>query len=524
MPNPLSWVGRAVSRFTRYAYRTGGNVAVLTALITPILVLAAGAATDYIAATRREETLNGIADAAALAAVTPQQMSQTAAQARIASLALFNSQAATVTGVGTVTPTITVTDGVTANNNLVRTAQVTYTSTSNNVFIQILGMSTIALGGGATAKNTLAPHINFHMLLDTSPSMAIGATPADILTLENNTTNQGTPKCGFACHETDPNADVDDQLYNPASVKCTSTPPMLPNGTADPTGYPAGSTQFPKVGTHNSIAYGAEDNFALARCLGVTLRIDNVNTAIQDMVPLAQVTQAQYLTGYNIDFYTMDAAFNQLSIPSNSPVCNIAAGTTSVGSAAPSCPTSTTTALPNLSQLAIYNNGGSDEDSYLDNGIEQMYSILTSNGTVQGGIGTPTNPQQVLIIVSDAVPDWAHPPPSGPRLPFTVINTPKNPATGNDYCTDIKNAKIRIAFLYLTYYPLPTNGYYNSNIAPLQGTTGGAAYNTANDQFYQAAQNCATPGLFAAVSVGGDVPAALKALFVKAAQTAYLSQ
>ena len=44
-----------------------------------------------------------------------------------------------------------------------------------------------------------------------------------------------------------------------------------------------------------------------------------------------------------------------------------------------------------------------------------------------------------------------------------------------DNCTAIKNSGIRIAFLYLTYNPLPTNTYYTQHIASFQPNIATAA-------------------------------------------------
>ena len=82
----------------------------------------------------------------------------------------------------------------------------------------------------------------------------------------------------------------------------------------------------------------------------------------------------------------------------------------------------------------------------------------------------------MLLIVSDAVPDAAD---SRPQKFYTVSN-----AAHGDWCTQIKNRGIRIAFLYLTYNPLPTNGFYVSNVKPIQPNVGPAA------------QACASPGLY----------------------------
>ena len=78
-------------------------------------------------------------------------------------------------------------------------------------------------------------------------------------------------------------------------------------------------------------------------------------------------------------------------------------------------------------------------------------------------------------------------------------------------CTAIKNRGIRIAVLYTVYYPLPTNAWYNSYVSPFQSSIGTTL------------QSCASPGLYFAVSTGGDISAAMTALFTTAVQTAYIS-
>ena len=81
-----------------------------------------------------------------------------------------------------------------------------------------------------------------------------------------------------------------------------------------------------------------------------------------------------------------------------------------------------------------------------------------------------------------------------------------------DNCTAIKNRGIRIAFLYTTYYPLPTNSFYNSYVAPFQS------------QIAADAQNCASQGLFFQVDTGGNISDALQTLFLRAVSTARLTQ
>ena len=79
------------------------------------------------------------------------------------------------------------------------------------------------------------------------------------------------------------------------------------------------------------------------------------------------------------------------------------------------------------------------------------------------------------------------------------------------WCTTVKNRGIRIAVLYTTYLPLPTNSWYNTLVAPFQSQIG-------TDM-----QSCASPGLYFAITTDGDITAAMQALFEEAVSTARLT-
>jgi len=87
------------------------------------------------------------------------------------------------------------------------------------------------------------------------------------------------------------------------------------------------------------------------------------------------------------------------------------------------------------------------------------------------------------------------------------------------WCTTVKNRGIRIAVLYTEYLQLPTNSWYNQWIAP---------FDTPDPSTSEIATNlkqCASPGLFYDVQSGGDITAALNALFqLVVATAAHLTQ
>src|SRR6204780_4928245 len=199
------------------------NVAVIFALVMVPTIYLLGMTLDYSQVIRKRAQLNAAADAAVIAAVTPSMLSQSSTLATAAATNVFNATANGLPGLAS-TPSLNV--NVT-NSGLVRTATVSYTAASTNNFPILLGTAAWPFNGTSSASASGAPNINFYLLLDDSPSMAIAGTPAGITTMVNNTSAQGG--CAFACHETNPAGE------NPAL------------------GNPHG-----------------EDNYALARNLGVT--------------------------------------------------------------------------------------------------------------------------------------------------------------------------------------------------------------------------------------------------------------
>ena len=452
--------------------------------VVPLIYLT-GMGVDYGSAAMREAQLNAIADSASLAAVTPAMMGITNggdAASIAAATNTFNAQVGSISGITSPTVNVTVADTVTT-----RTVTVTFTANSTDFFPNVLGRSTIALSGTSQAVGSVAPNINFYLLLDDSPSMAIPATEAGISTLESYTTAQGGGGCAFACHETNP---AGDNLQNPKKVKCAD-----------------GSTQFPN---------GGEDNYALAECLGLTLRMDNLRTAVQNLTTTATTTAQNYSATYKMAVYTFDVGVNTIS--------SLTSSLSSVSSDA-----------NNIQALTVYDNScltssncNNDQDTAFD------VSMKTMNNTNLPAPGNGTNapgdtPQEVLFLVTDGVVDQnVSSEPSlaqhygsytGSRQQSTVNPLNSGGSEPNtDWCTTIKNRGIRIAVLYTTYYPLGSNSWYNTYIAPL--TTPSAP----QDNIGARLEACASPGLYYEVTTGGDISAAMNALFQEAVSTAHLSK
>ena len=94
----------------------------------------------------------------------------------------------------------------------------------------------LALAGQAMAASGVPTYMDFYLLLDNTPSMGVGATPNDVSLMVNNTSD----KCAFACHD-----------------------------VADPNNY-----------------------YKLAKKLGVTMRIDVVRSATQQLMDTATSMEA----------------------------------------------------------------------------------------------------------------------------------------------------------------------------------------------------------------------------------------
>jgi len=232
-----------INRFRRHER---GSVLPMFALAGIPLFIAVGATIDYSMASRDRTKLEAFADAAALSAVNRTALDMTPAAAQTLAQSVFTAQASTLSGV-----TVTSSNAQVTTTNLTRTAVVTFQATRQTPFASMFGITTMSVGGTATAISDSAAYIDFYLLLDNTPSMGVGATNADITKMVN-----GTPdKCAFACHD-----------------------------------------------TSNSNNY-----YNLAKSLSVTMRIDVVRQATQQLTDTATAV-AQYPNQYSMAVYTFGAS------------------------------------------------------------------------------------------------------------------------------------------------------------------------------------------------------------------------
>ena len=495
-----------------------GNIALITALCMIPLTFALGMAFDFTQAQARKDKLDGIADAAALGGTTPAEMGRSWGTAAAQSNVLFNGQAATVIGVTSATPSLGGQDAI-VGTVVTRTVIVSYTAQSQNIFASLLGMPTMTISGSSTATASTAPNIDFYLLLDTSPSMEIAATSAGITAMENDTQQEsdiGAPPngngCAFGCHQSNPAdltpgsgcaAHTDPATGQPTSAcqfltQSYAQIPCTTSGSyADGTTFTTSST-FPETG---------RDNYDLSRCLGVTLRIDLLNTAAQNLMTSAAAAETTYNSTYRMALYLTD--YNQANSSNDLNLYTLQSLTNNLSLAK--------TQAATIGSLEMYQNnhlvsgdGNSDMDTYLNADISSMNATMPAPGNGTNNAGD--EPQEVLFIVSDGLNDMT-PTRTYSPMDWNGVN-----------CTAIKNRGIRIAVLYTTYEPLNESWYLNQVVPALAAYSGlppdlPAGTPVGSDPMALAAQQCASTGLYYQVSTDGDISAALQALFEKVITT-----
>lgn len=247
-----------------------GAVSVVFALMILPLMFAVGAAVDYAIAARSKEMLQAAADAAVVGAIS---MSSTAVQAVIQSGASGEIKVAEVDALK-----IAQTNFASARFSAITTSKidvqyvdntfnssVTLTSDVPTYFVRLFGVNSITVTATAKAQNRPIYYYNFHVLIDNSPSMGLGATETDIKALE--AVNGG---CAFTCHIT-------------------------------------GATY---------------DTYALAKQSGITLRYQVVSRAVQSMISKARASQlvtGQYMMAvYSLGVDASAAKLTQVAALSSS--------------------------------------------------------------------------------------------------------------------------------------------------------------------------------------------------------------
>jgi Flp pilus assembly protein TadG len=456
-----------------------GNMAMTFALLTPLLALIAGGAIDVTNASMRQSQLQQAADAAAVGAVARNSPGYLAAlqmssdggvpdsTTKANTQAIFSanwkgpadSTAASITGNSSPCNAGTI---VCKSGTTVYSA-VSVTGAFKSTFLGLLdwfglkGMSTVNLSATSHAADNIPAYMNFYVLLDNTPSMGVGATPADISALVTATANSpdvGDRNCAFACHDTQPGAL--DNYY--ALVKSPSNP------TA-------------KITTRiSSVAQAAANLFSTLQSTEASNGIANEFSAgVYDFGAAATDPTASGYTGFNQVYPAQSGALSS----------NLQGASTAAAGID----------LMTVSGQGQYN----DEDTSLEAPLAYAANYVPASGS-----GTsPTTAKQVLFFVTDGMDDTyncARSDSASCRY-IQPMNSSSYFANPNA-CDKLKAKGVEIAILYTTQYPIPSNSFYTTYVAPYNSGSPTAIYNNLN--------KCAT--YFRAVDPGGDINQALQGL------------
>jgi Flp pilus assembly protein TadG len=486
---------REVSMFkaliARWSRNRRGSVAIMFALALPVMIFGIGFAVDYGLYAREKARLNMMADEAVLAAVSSTAMTQTTTQAQTLAQSMFAAQASQL-------PRITLAAGQPAvtismdSSALIRTVSVTYSATYSTIFSGVLGVPTLPVSGQSVAKSASAnaPNTNFYVLLDNQGSMALPATQAGITQMQTLTPQQLSGGCAFACHEATPNSPASGFASDVQGNPCKS-------GTS---GF-----NCPQI-----------DNYQLARNNNVTLRFDEVTSAITTLISTASTLQGEMSPRptYQFSVYSVDSPYTQ-GLYNVMPLTSTYATTWS-------------TASSNLQLYTVYSDGGACATSgsnkcgtYTNTASQVIPWIVWQNaGFFSSPMGTEMNtlatnipvagtgvsgstPKEVLLVVTDGVEDTI----VSNQLSITAWDS-----TAISSCTALKNNGVQIAILYTTYYPTAGFWLYDNYVANFQSNIGPTL------------KGCASPGLFMTAAVGDNLTNDFLTLFQLAMQSSRLTQ
>jgi Flp pilus assembly protein TadG len=269
---------RQIGRFRR---DQSGNIAVIFALSLMPILSCIGCAIDYSRAVQLRSKLQAAIDAASVGAVAKASPAFIAAGSMTSdgtiavgatdATQIFNGNISGVGGytLNSMTATVTKTGGT-----LTSTTQ--FSAQVPTTFLGVMGKSAMTVTGTSNSTASMPLYIDFYLLLDNSPSMGVGATPADVATMVSHTPDA----CAFACHDTSTSSNY----YN------------------------------------------------LAKSLGVKTRIDVLRSATQSLMDTAASTQT-YTSQFRMAIYDFGASAsnaglrNLFSLSSSLSSAKTAAGT-----------------------------------------------------------------------------------------------------------------------------------------------------------------------------------------------------
>jgi len=377
-----------------------GNYAMIAGILALPVIGGVGVAVDYARLTNTRAALLNAADAAAAGAVSQSSPTYrnggtftadwTQAQAEADALALFRANVAN--NVGYRIETVTTTIGK-AGRRI--SAEVDFTAKVPMTFMQLFGQPDATITGRASAAVDTAAYIDFHLLLDNSPSMGLGATTGDIKALEDVTLayekskdKESAKACAFACHNLD-----------------------------QPT------TNY----------------YSLAREAKVTLRIDVVSKAAQNLFDKA-ASMRLHDGQFRMALYSFGAKAEAHKLTAVAPL----SADLEAGKAMAATIDLMTTPKQN------YDN---DKQSSFDTIFAGLNDAIPTPGTGESAASR----QQIAFIVSDGVADQTKAKCTEPVIADqgNRCQEPIDPKI----CKALKDRGVKVAVLYTTYQPVNESWY-----------------------------------------------------------------
>ncbi len=376
--------------FKRFFRDRRGNFGMMTALVLMPVIGVAGLAIDISNALVVRSTLQAAADAAAIAAVAETSAGVTQAMQMQSDGHLndaIEDAKKVFMGHAKMSEEYELKN---FNVDVVKTgtqlkAVFTFDATVPTTLARILGQPDVTVAGRAEAVFQTDTFRDFYLLLDNTPSMGVGATPADVSTMVNNTKD----KCAFACH-------------------------IVKNGVEDKNSY-----------------------YYLAKKLGVTIRIDVVakaTAALMDTAKSARKSSNQY----RMAVYTFGEKAEDTKLLE---VAALTADLDQVQSKA-----------SQIGLMSIPKQGyDNDQQTDFDRALKNMGALMGTSGTGSSA----SNPEKIVFFVSDGVGDAYKPSTCTKKTTDGRCQEPIDITQ----CNALKAKGYRIAVLYTTYLPLPTNNW-----------------------------------------------------------------
>lgn len=200
------WPVRCVGSNVRPALRDrAGAVAIVTAVCAPVLLLIVGFAVDYGYASYVNQRLAKAADAAVLTAVSQSAATAGGGYGNTAWLQAYGTNVFRGNIAQLRVSGVNFTLNVSSDGSGGVVASGTYKYASPTFFGGIIGRSTIPLSGSVRSTAHPVTYLNYYILTDTSQSMGIGATAADMQNLYDRVAAYGNGSggeagCVFGCH------------------------------------------------------------------------------------------------------------------------------------------------------------------------------------------------------------------------------------------------------------------------------------------------------------------------------------